>query len=786
MPRRGVRIFDKPSAPGVHPNIINAFVVPKVTSRQPDIGDNSCNTVFSTIDIVCNYGCRAALRDDFLPNRPGSISSTPSRDFAVEASILKFRTTALLAIIAATAIITVVSLLMGFFSIQDRMSGQALLTSVIFILFVGGFVAFFSARIIARPFETLNELKQTAEDASAEKSSFLANTSHEMRTPLNAIIGLSELMLYREELSPEVTDNLEKIHASGMTLLSIVNDLLDISKIEAGKFELIPAEYDVPSMINDTRSLNVLRIEDKPIRFKISLDETLPSKLIGDELRIKQIFNNLLSNACYYTEKGSIEWSISWEPDGDNIWLISSIKDTGVGIHEEDIAKLFTHYSQNIRSSRKPQDSGLGLVIVRRMAEAMNGSITASSVYGQGSTFTVRLQQKYAPSPPIGPIVAGALKGDQGKSYTASKRLHAMEFSRIAMPYARLLIVDDVQTNLDVAKGILKPYMMQVDCVTSGIEAIERMRNPTVRYDAIFMDHMMPEMDGIEATRIIREEIDSDYARNIPIIALTANAIVGNEEIFLGKGFQAFLSKPIDVMRMDLTLRQWVRDKRREKNDEPFTHAAPMRNVEAETDSTARGDEKEIPQIDGIDWQAGLNYFSGNRDAYLFVIRSYVENTARLITQICNATEETLADCAIHLHGIKGSSYGIQAREIGEQAEVLEHAAKMGNFRLVSQNIPFFTENVKKLLSRLSSLLEANKAGTDEKPTRHAPDAALLDQMESAATNFRIDELEEIMKSLECFKYETQAELIIWLREKVDQMEFAAIHERLVQQKQTV
>ena len=691
---------------------------------------------------------------------------------------MKIRAMALLTIIAATAIIIVVSLLMGFFSTQDRMSEQALLTSIIILLFVGGIVAFFAASIIARPFETLNELKKTAEDASAEKSSFLANTSHEMRTPLNTIIGLSELMLYRDELSPEVAGNLEKIHSAGMTLLGIVNDLLDISKIEAGKFELIPAEYDVPSMINDTRSLNMLRIEDKPISFKIALDETLPSRLIGDELRIKQIFNNLLSNACHYTEKGSIEWSISWEPDGDNIWLISSIKDTGVGIHEKDIAKLFTHYSQGARNNRKAQDSGLGLVIVRRMTEAMNGSITVSSVLGQGSTFTVRIQQKYVPSSPIGPIVTGALKGDHGKSYTASKRLHAMEFARIAMPYAKVLIVDDVQTNLDVAKGILKPYRMQVDCVTSGIEAIERMRNPTVRYDAIFMDHMMPEMDGIEATRIIREEIDSDYARNIPIIALTANAIVGNEEIFLGKGFQAFLSKPVDVMRMDLILRQWVRDKEREQ--ESFADSMPMRN----TDSTVQATKEAPPKVEGIDWQAGLNYFGGNRDSYLFVIRSYVENTARLITRICNVTEETLADYAIHLHGIKGSSYGIQAREIGEQAEVLEHAAKMGNFRLVSQSTPFFIENAKKLLGSLSSLLATDKATMVDKPARHAPDETLLDQMEKAAANFKIDELEEIMKLLECFRYETQEELLIWLQEKVDQMEFEAIHERLAQRKQ--
>jgi hypothetical protein len=235
---------------------------------------------------------------------------------------------------------------------------------------------------------------------------------------------------------------------------------------------------------------------------------------------------------------------------------------------------------------------------------------------------------------------------------------------------------------------------------------------------------------------------------------------------------------------MDLILRQWVRDKEREQDEESFVSPISMPDAEAGPLKTAQANEEEIPQIEGINWQAGLNTFSGNRDAYLFVIRSYVDNTARLITRICNVTEETLADYAIHLHGIKGSSYGIHAREIGEQAEVLEHAAKMGNFRLVSQSTPFFVENVKKLLGVLSSQLEASTAATDEKPARHAPDETLLDQMEVAAANFRIDELEEIMKSLECFKYETQAELLIWLHEKVNQMEFEAIHERLAQRKQ--
>jgi signal transduction histidine kinase/DNA-binding NarL/FixJ family response regulator len=700
-----------------------------------------------------------------------------------EANTLKIRTTAFLIIIAVTAIITLASLLIGFFSIQDRTSGQALLTSGIIILTIGGIVAFFAANIIARPFETLHELKQTAEGAPTAKSSFLANTSHVMRTPLNAIIGLSELTLNRDKLSPEVADNLEKIHASGMTLLSIINDLLDISKIDSGKFELITAEYDMPSMLNDIRNLNMLQIMDKPISFQISLDDTLPSKLIGDELRIKQIFNNLLSNACTYTEKGSIEWSIGWERSADDVWLISSIEDTGVGIREENIGKLFAGYSQDFRNSHKTQGSGLGLVVAHRIVEAMNGSITVSSVYGKGSTFTVRIQQKYVSSPPIGSTIAEALKGDLNKNYTTNKRLQGMKFSRIAMPYAKVLVVDDVQTNLDIVRGILKPYGMQVDCVTSGIEAIKRLRSSTIRYDAIFMDFMMPKMDGIEATRIIRNEIGSDYARNIPIIALTANAVTGNEKMFLEKGFQAFLSKPIDILRMDSILRQWVRDKKRERKDDSPIDSMSTRNAEAEWEPNQTGEEK-IHRIEGIDWQAGLNYFAGDRDAYLFVIRSYIDSTARLITQICNVTEETLADYAILIHGIKGSSYGIAAREIGKQAEELEHAAKAGNFQLVSQNTPLFVKNTKKLLGALSSLFEDDTADMNQTPNRYTPDEALLDQMKEAAANFKIDELEEIMKSLECFKYETQAELLIWLREKVNQMEFAAIHERLMQRKQ--
>jgi len=359
-------------------------------------------------------------------------------------------------------------------------------------------------------------------------------------------------------------------------------------------------------------------------------------------------------------------------------------------------------------------------------------------------------------------------------------------FARIPIPYAKVLIVDDVPTNLLFAKGVLKTYRMQVDCAASGIEAIELIRNPIVRYDAIFMDQMMPGIDGMETTRIIREEVDSDYARNIPIIALTASETDDDEKMFLEKGFQAFLSKPIDIMKLDTILRQWVRDEEREEKDAPSP--IPIGNAEAGyvPGNTGQACEEPPQKVAGFNWQTGLNYCAGNRDAYLSVIRSYIDNTTRLILQIGNVTRETLADYTIHVHGIKGSSYGIGAIDIGKQSEELEDAARANNFQFVSRNTPFFVENAKNLLNALSSLLKGCTAETDEKPNQHAPDETLLDRMEEAAANFKIDELEEIMKSLECFNYETQAELITWLHNKVNQMEFSAIHERLAQRKQKV
>ncbi|MDR1396016.1 MAG: hybrid sensor histidine kinase/response regulator, partial [Deltaproteobacteria bacterium] len=339
--------------------------------------------------------------------------------------------------------------------------------------------------IISQQYDYLSELSLVARNAFEAKSNFLANMSHEMRTPLNAIIGFSELMIYGRYSSEEQNESLEKIHLAGLTLLGIVNDILDISKIESGRFELICEEYDFSSLINDTITVNIIRIGDKPIEFSLKIDHRLPSRLIGDELRIKQICSNLLSNAFKYTQEGRVDMNVSGRREGPDLLLSVSIRDTGLGIKPEDVAKLFSAYSQvDTKSNRKIEGTGLGLSITKKMVEMMDGRIEVESVYGRGSIFTVTIRQAVASEVPIGPEVVRNL---ESFNFFHSRSSAKVERQIIPMPYARILLVDDVQANLDVARGVMKPYGMQIDCVTSGQAAVDLIRTEAVKYSAIFM-----------------------------------------------------------------------------------------------------------------------------------------------------------------------------------------------------------------------------------------------------------------------------------------------------------
>ena len=539
--------------------------------------------------------------------------------------------------------------------------------------------------------EKINIAMREAQAANTSKSEFLANISHEMRTPLNAVLGISGLTLETEDLEAGVASNLEKIYSSGSTLLSIVNDILDISKIEAGKLQLIPNEYDLPSLINDVVTQNVLRIGSKLIEFKLNISPDIPAVLYGDDLRIKQIMNNLLSNAFKYTNEGYVELGVRSEcgEDSETIWMTIWVKDTGVGIRSEDIEKLFSDYAQvDTKSNRRIEGTGLGLAITKKMVRMMNGTIGVESEYGVGSVFTVKVKQGIISDAVIGEEV---VKNLTKFNYPDAKRKQSARKTRIKMPYAKVLVVDDNLTNLDVAKGLMKPYGMHIDGVTRGQSAIDVITAEEIKYDAVFMDHMMPEMDGIEALRRIRE-IDTDYARNIPIIALTANAIAGNDKKFLNEGFQDFLSKPIDLQRLDDVLRRWVRDKSKEKEE----HGESAGRGAAETRDPSRNAAGN--SIEGINIDKGIEHFGGDKELYLDVLRSYAANTRPILERIKKVREDNLHEYEIDVHGIKGASHGIFADAVGNLAQALEKEAKIGNYDFVSDNNAHFIELTERLI----------------------------------------------------------------------------------------
>ena len=631
---------------------------------------------------------------------------------------------------------------------------------------------------ITRNFQTiaaeLETVLREAREANQAKSDFLANMSHEMRTPLNAILGLSTLVLEADDLDTELHANIEKIYNTGHTLLNTVNDILDISKIEAGKLELIFSEYDVPSVIDDILVQNLISVGDKDIDFILNVDESLPARLYGDDMRIKQIFNNLLSNAFKYTQRGTVELSINGIRDGDSIWLIFRVQDTGIGIRTEDIDSLFKNYSQvDVKSNRHIEGTGLGLSISKQLAEMMGGYIQAESEHGKGSTFTVHLRQKLVTDAVIGAELAENLKK---LKYSDSKRAQNTKVHRIRLPYAQVLVVDDIVVNLDVAKGLLKPYAMRVHCVTCGQQAIDAIREEKVRYNAVFMDHMMPVMDGVETVRQIRQ-IETDYAKNIPIIAMTANAIVGSEQMFLDNGFQAFLSKPIDIARLDGIIRLWIRDENQEKG---YTEQQVGVNGQEQSEKRSEIDISALSKIveTDMDMKKALQRFGGNLESLLNVLRSFVVNTSPLLETLEEMNEDNMADYAITIHGIKGSCQGICADDAAEKALLLENTVKSGNFNFVRSRNAEFLESVFKLLAGIKTLLD--EAGVNSrKQKKDKPDIDVLEKLRTACDNYDMDGVDAAMSIIERYEYTSDDGLADWLRQNVEQMNFSQIKEKL-------
>jgi signal transduction histidine kinase/CheY-like chemotaxis protein len=539
----------------------------------------------------------------------------------------------------------------------------------------------------------LNDAKEEAVNANQTKSNFLAKISHEIRTPMNAILGITEIQLQDEKLSQNTQEAWGKIYDSGYLLLNIINDILDLSKIEAGKLEITPVSYEVASLINDTVQLNIMRFDSKAIEFDLQVDENIPSLLFGDELRIKQVLNNLLSNAFKYTDSGKVLLSVNIERDHideTKAALVFCVKDEGQGMTNEQVARLFTEYTRfYTEANRTIEGTGLGLNITSHLVNMMGGEITVESEHGKGSTFTVRLPQGVVSVSVLGKEMAENFKHFRFSAKAQLKK--TQQITREYMPYGRIMIVDDVETNLYVARGLMAPYGLSIDTVDSGFEAVDKIKDGFV-YDIIFMDHFMPKMDGIEAVRIIR-----DFGYTNPIVALTANALSGQAEMFLANGFDDFISKPIDIRQLNAILNKLVRDK------------YPIETVEAahrlketmDSHSASVSQSPAVPQLaeifirDAEKAIAVLETIHRKQDAYKAGdIQAYV----------------------INVHAMKSALANIGEAELSGIAYRLEDAGRQGNTAVLSEDTPEFLEKLKEIIRKIKPK-EDEEAEVEDSPS---------------------------------------------------------------------
>lgn len=508
----------------------------------------------------------------------------------------------------------------------------------------------------------LKQKAEEAETAANSKSAFLANISHEIRTPLNAILGMNELVL-RESRQPHIKEYAMYIKNSGKSLLTIISDILDLSKIESGKVYLVNENYSLSSLVEDVERSIQKRIMEKGLELKIYVEPELHENLKGDEVRIKQIIMNLLTNAVKYTEKGEVRLYITGTVVDNKQDLTIEVSDTGIGMRSEDMDKLFTNFERlDLKRNRSVEGTGLGLPITKNLLVAMGGDITVSSVYGEGSTFTATVGQE---------IVNEEQIGDYRKKYK-EKLHHEVRYQEsFHAEDARILVVDDNEVNLKIVVGLAKNTKLQIDTALSAAEGLKLIRQHS--YQLLLIDHMMPEMDGIEMLQHVKT-MDGGIYKDIPAVAITANALSGAKQTYLDAGFCGYLSKPIDPERFE----QIIKDN---LPQEYVTECGDGNGDTAtegqETDGTPDPKQAEEWSIPGIDIAKALSYIGGSRELYISLLRTYLDGSEERIRKLeeCK-NKEDIFNYDITIHGLKGISASIGADSMAAAAAGLEEACK--------------------------------------------------------------------------------------------------------------
>ncbi len=555
----------------------------------------------------------------------------------------------------------------------------------------------------------INEIKRVrrqAEKASIAKSEFLANMSHEIRTPMNAIIGLNDIIM-EECGDTEIYGYAKDVQSAAKNLLTIINDILDLSKVEAGKMELVNVNYYIKVMADEILGMMDMAASQQGLILKYECDETIPCRYHGDDGRIKQVLLNILSNAIKFTKKGYVRAYITGKPgrNEDEELLTFYVEDTGCGIKEEDLHNIFEDFRQvDSRRNRSVEGTGLGLAIVKHLVELMEGTIEVKSVYGKGTGVTITIPQKIVDKRPV---------SEMPEIPQTEQKITDM----FAAPGMKVLIVDDNVVNRKVARSFLKSYAFDLTEAGSGPEAIELVRAD--RYDLIFMDHMMPDMDGVEAADIIRRDCGENGAAAV-IIALTANAMEGMRERFLECGFQDFIAKPLDRIELNRLLLRWVPEKYRKTED-----------IEEEVE--AKSLDPAAFQIDGVDMDAAMQYYSGDEKGFVELLDLYCIDGKRKTELLCELVESDLLRYQIEVHGLKSASANIGAMEVSAMARAQENAAAQGDREGIDRGFPALLAEYETLLTNIGRFLECRKReeGRKERLPR-LPAEELREQTEAA------------------------------------------------------